>query len=99
MVGTSLEFRASTHRCDRVAILRPRLLVIAERGRAVLAIADRGHARTRNAPRDQIVTARIRSPLAERKVVFLGAAVVAVAGNLNVDLRILRQPTGLPIKG
>ena len=41
----------------------------------------------------------IGAALTQGKVVFLGAAVVAVAGNQNVDLRILRQPTGLPIKG
>src|SRR5262249_42575382 len=88
----------SANRRDRVAVLRPGLLVGAERRRAVLAVGDRGDAAGSDALGHEIIAGGVRAALAESDVVFLGPALVAVAGDLHVVLRILRQPGRLTVQ-
>ena len=38
------------------------------------------------------------APMAERQVVLLGAAIVAVTGDQHLNLRILREPSGLTVQ-
>src|ERR1700744_3495872 len=73
--------RGSANRRDRVAVLRPGLLVGALRRRTVLAVADRRHARGGNALRLQVVGGGVGAAVAERQVVFFGPALIAVAGD------------------
>src|SRR3954451_20497757 len=88
----------SANRRDGVAVLRPGLLVVAQRRRAILAIADGADPRAPDAPRDQIVTTGVGAALAEGQVVFFGAPIVTVAGHLHADLRIFGEPARLAVQ-
>src|ERR1700722_4912205 len=88
----------SADRGDRVAVLRPGLLVVAHRRRPVLAVADRVDARGSNAPGNEVVAAGIGPALSQRQIVFLGPAIVTVARDLHIHLLILAEPPSLLVE-
>jgi hypothetical protein len=103
LAASSLSIRllglaGSADRRNGIAVLRPGLLVVAQGCRAVLAIADRADPRIGNAASDQIIATGVGATLAKREVVLLGSAIVGIAGDLHVDLRIFGEPARLPIE-
>src|SRR5207249_8528717 len=74
------------------AILRPARLVVFLALRTVLAVADDGDPPRVHAPRDEIVHGRLGPPLAERQVVFVGAALVAVPLDEEQLVRVRLEP-------
>jgi hypothetical protein len=69
------------------------LFVVAGYDRAFLAITDNRDTVARHALRDQEVAIHVGAPEAQSEVIFLGASVIAVAGNRNFDLRVFDEPS------
>src|SRR5207237_1515268 len=61
------------------AVLRPALLRLLGAERALLAVADRGHAGPRDALGEEVLQRGLRAMVAEGEVVLVGPPVVAVA--------------------
>src|ERR1700756_3233953 len=76
------------------AVLGPGRLVMAGIERALLAVADGADAAGVDAEGDQILLGLVGAAGAEREVVLLGAALVAMAFDEQVVLRIFLQPGG-----
>src|SRR5471030_1090465 len=83
---------------DRVPVLRPGLLIRTLRGRTILAVADRVHARGGDALGLQVRSRGVGAAIAESEVVLFGATLVAVAGDLHVDAAVLSEPGGLLVQ-
>ena len=75
-------------------VLRPSLFGVRRIEWPLLAVADGADARRVDAEGHQVVLRRLRAAVAEGQVVLLGAALVAVAFDQKVVLRILFQPVG-----
>ena len=86
---------AADHHRHRAAVLRPRALVAAERERPFLAVADRRDPRRVDAPGGQIVLGGVRAAVAQRQIVFAGAALVGMAFDDDAVARILVEPLRL----
>src|SRR5215469_17888382 len=89
----------SVHGRYRAAVLRVGLFARAGNGGALLAVADRRNAGSRNARRNQDVLRRLGAPLAEREIVLARAALVAMALDRDCNVRIAPQPIGLSRQG
>ena len=63
--------------------------------RLLLAVADHANPRCRHARRHQRILGRVGAPLAQRQVVFVRAALVAVAADHNLDVRMAHQVAGV----
>ena len=63
--------------------------------RLLLAVADHADPRCRHARRHQRVLGRVGAPLAQRQVVFVGTALVAVAADHNLHVRMAHQVAGV----
>src|SRR5207302_10947541 len=83
----------------RAAILRPTRLGLLVANRPLLAIADDRDAIGLDALGDEIVHRRLRAPLAERQVVLVGAALVAVALDQQEVVGVRLQPRRVRIEG
>src|SRR5208282_3838839 len=73
-------------------VLRPAGFVVLVAQRQLFAIADRRHAAGVDAQRLEVILGGLRALGAERNIVFLGAALVAVPFDLHVGLRMVRKP-------
>src|SRR5690606_40381 len=73
-------------------VLRPGILVRAEHGRTLLAVADRPHTRGRHAECGEIVPNGDGAALAQRQVVFPCATLVGMALDRNGKARVLLEP-------
>src|SRR5437899_790476 len=76
----------------RAAILRPRSFIVSGIEWALLTVADGADAIRIDAEGDDVFLRGVRAPIAEGKVVLLGAALVTVALDQHVVLRILFEP-------
>src|SRR5229473_1720798 len=76
------------------AVLLPAGLVALRAERFFLAEADGGHAVGRAAQRDEVLLHGAGAAIAERQVVFRGAALVAVAFDGHAKLRVVAQELG-----
>src|SRR5262249_55648923 len=74
------------------AVLGPAGFVVIGADRPLFAVGDDAHAVLRDALADQIVHCRLRPTLAEREVVLVGAALVAVALDQHEHGRVALQP-------
>src|SRR5579859_983378 len=72
----------------RTPIQVPAFFVVLGANRAFLAPTGRLHAVRGNAERDQEILRCLRAPLAQAKIVFRGAALVAIAFDRNASLRV-----------
>src|SRR5262245_9159787 len=89
--ATPVRRPASVDHQHAAAVLRPRGLVRAEDGGALLAVADRRHAAGVDALRDEVVLRRGGAALAEPEVVLARAALVAVTLDRRGRVRVLLQ--------
>ena len=89
--------RAVEHR-DGAAILRPAGNVVADRDRPLLAIADRPHARSRDALGGEIVVHRLGAALAKREIVFARAPLVGVPLDGEAVFVVLIEPRRLLVE-
>src|SRR6202045_5060052 len=88
----------SIDRRDAAPVLRVgRIIGMRDLG-TLLAVADRRDARRRYAMRDQHVFHGLGTALAQRQIVFAGAALVAMALDRDRDIRITPQPFGLALQ-
>src|SRR4029450_3080160 len=76
----------------RAAILRPTRLGLLGANRPLLPVADDGDAVGLDTLGHEIVHRRFRAPLAERQVVLVGAALVAVAFDQHEVVAVRLQP-------
>ena len=84
--------RGLTTRC--AAVDGPAPLGVLGADRAFLPVADRADAAGRDALRDEVVSRRLRAPIAEREIVFDGAALVALPLDENQHVMGL-EPGGV----
>src|SRR4029077_12444973 len=81
------------------AILRPTRLGLLLAERPLLSVGDRLDAAAVDAERNEVVLGGVGAPLAEREDVLVGAAVVAVALDEDLDRAELLQPLGVRGQG
>src|SRR5580704_10297919 len=90
-------FVLSVHGGYGAPVLRIGLFARPDNGWTLLAVADRGDARCRNAQRDQDILYCLGTAFAEREVVLARAAFVAVSFDGDRHVRVAPQPIGLPL--
>src|SRR5690606_16143181 len=83
------------HREVYTPVPAPALLGLLLADRELLAVADRRQALGRDAEADEVIARRGRPAGAEREVVLDGAAVVAVAFDLDARGRVRAEPFGV----
>ena len=83
----------------RAAILAPARLVLLVANRPLLAVADDGDAVRLDALGDEVIHRRLCATLAERQVVLVGAALIAVSFDKYEVLGVRLQPGGVGIEG
>src|SRR3989442_4355440 len=81
----------------RPAVLAPARLVVLRAQRALLAVADDRDPVRPDALGHEVVHRGLRAPLAERHVVFVGAALVAVPLDEQELTRARLQPRRVPV--
>src|SRR5947199_2796317 len=86
------------HHRHRPAILAPGTFVMAFDGGAFLAPAYRLHPRRGDAARLEIVARRIGAAIAEREIIFAGAALVGMAFDGDADRGVAGEPGGLSVE-
>src|SRR5271166_2571506 len=73
-------------------VLRPAAFVVLGANWKLLAVADRGHPVLTDPEGCQVILAGLRALGAQRDIVFLGAALVAITLDLDLGLRMRLQP-------
>src|SRR5689334_151977 len=98
LFGIMLVSGSGIEDADGAAVLRPARDVVAHRDRPFLAVRYGPHAVRLDAARDQIIVHRLGAPGAERDVVFARAALVGMALDHEIVLRIGAQPLRLLVE-
>src|SRR5437588_12885263 len=91
--GTGVEHR------DGAPILRPAGYVVADGDRPLLAVGNGPHAMRLDPARGEIIVHRLRAPRAQRDIVFARAALVGMAFDREMILRVGPQPLRLLFQG
>src|SRR6185369_10223034 len=77
------------------SVLGPGFLAVARVDRLFLTVADGGEALGRDAEVDQVIAGRLGPALAQRHVVLVGAALVAIPFDPELDRRLLGEQLGV----
>src|SRR5208282_3330884 len=91
-VFRTLLFLVFTYRKVIAPVLRPAAFVVLGAKRKLLAVADCRDSAAADSERHQVILGGLRALGAERHIVFLRSALIAMTLDLHLRLRILLQP-------